>query len=233
MLKNIPFYASLLGRELNEKIKSTNGHVLVYGAVEAHSFGSRGCVASNRLIAEETGMKESTVANIISVLAKAGWVRVTLTANNHRTLIEPLMTISPIIQKDESQLHVGMKPASRGNEAQLHVGMNIEYIENTVKKNSHKKPQKVLDVPLQEKDAKFSRVVDAMELLRQDRLERRKPMTRNAIVLAYRKLHTWYPDNASLQVRCIEETIASGWSGLYRLKDESSGASTERQIGWD
>jgi hypothetical protein len=73
MLKHIPFYASLLGQGLYGK-NATYSHVLVYGAIEAHSFGEKGCIASNELLAKETGLGRGTVKNVLSDLNKAGWV---------------------------------------------------------------------------------------------------------------------------------------------------------------
>lgn len=117
MLKHIPFYASLLERPE----KPTIGMVLVYGAIEAHSFGEKGCIASNKTIAQETGLKEKTVANAISLLNKYRWVIVHLDNNNHRTLIEPSLTIEPPFTVQGTPL-----PATR----------NIEYSnKNTVIEN--------------------------------------------------------------------------------------------------
>ena len=94
MLKHIPFYASLMGANLYDKDTATTSHVLIYGSIEAHSMGDKGCIASNKTIASETGLKESTTAKCISQLNKAGWVSVELDDNNHRKLIQPLLTIA-------------------------------------------------------------------------------------------------------------------------------------------
>ena len=94
MLKNIPFYSSLLGRPLTENKKATHSHVLTYGAIEAHSLGLKGCIASNKTIANEIGMAQKTVSNAISELRKAGWVKYDLDENNQRGVITPLLTIS-------------------------------------------------------------------------------------------------------------------------------------------
>lgn len=79
--------------------------VLVYGAIEAHSFGEKGCIASNKTIAQETGLKEKTVANAVSKLNKLGWVKVQLDKNNHRILIEPSLTIEPPFTVQGTPLH--------------------------------------------------------------------------------------------------------------------------------
>lgn len=118
MLKHIPFYATLLGRELPNGKTSTNSHVLVYGAIEAHSLGPKGCIASNRTIAASTGLKEGSVATIISLLSSAGWVSVRLDDNNHRKGITPLMEI---------------KPPSIGIEPPLQSGLNID---NSIRENN-------------------------------------------------------------------------------------------------
>ncbi len=94
MLKHIPFYASLLGREITGKIKATNRHVLVYGAIEVHSTGKLGCIASNQTIADETGLATRVVSLTISDLKKAGWVDFTLDQNFFRSPITPLLNIS-------------------------------------------------------------------------------------------------------------------------------------------
>lgn len=96
MLKHIPFYASLLDRPLIDKNKSKASHVLVYGAIEAHAMGTNGqCTASNATIAAETGLKQNSVATVISTLSRSGWVKVHLNKNNQRTGVDPLMVIEP------------------------------------------------------------------------------------------------------------------------------------------
>jgi DNA-binding transcriptional MocR family regulator len=125
MLKHIPFYATLLGRELSSGKKANNGMVLVYGAIEAHSMGSKGCIASNRLIAEETGLSSGTVANYISELNRAGWIEAVIKTINggiYRDKINTLLTISTPSFPDEP-LHTQMIPPSSANDTPLHTQM--------------------------------------------------------------------------------------------------------------
>lgn len=125
MLKNIPFYASLLGKDLGDGQKSTHSHVLVYGAIEAHSFGPKGCIASNKTIAEDTGYQEATIAKTISQLNKAGWIKTSIDSNNHRINIIPLLEISKPLPTSKDPISDGYTP--------LYQPVNIEYsIENTV-----------------------------------------------------------------------------------------------------
>lgn len=128
MLKHIPFYASLLGREMSNGKKSNNGMVLVYGAIEVHAMGDKGCIASNRRIAQETGLSSGTVANYISELNKSGWVKVnTKTVNGGiiRVSIEPLLTIATPSSKSDT-LHTGVIPPSSADDTPLHLGVNID-----------------------------------------------------------------------------------------------------------
>lgn len=137
MLKHIPFYASLLGREMSNGKKSNNGMVLVYGAIEVHSMGDKGCIASNKRIAQETGLSAGTVANYISVMHKSGWIKVnTNTVNGGvvRINIEPLLTIETPSSTSDT-LHTSVIPPSSGDDTPLHLGVNIdnniENMENT------------------------------------------------------------------------------------------------------
>lgn len=128
MLKHIPFYASLLGRQMKSGRKSNNGMVLVYGAIEVHSMGDKGCIASNGRIAQETGLSAGTVANYISELNKSGWVKVnTKTVNGGivRVNIEPLLTIATPSSTTDT-LHTSVIPPSSGDDTPLHLGMNID-----------------------------------------------------------------------------------------------------------
>lgn len=95
MLKHIPFYASLLGRPISNDKLATVSHVLVYGAIEAHSYGEKGCIASNETIAAETGLAVGTVKNVISELYKAVWLKVIYAdeTKQFRIVMEPLLTI--------------------------------------------------------------------------------------------------------------------------------------------
>ena len=128
MLKHIPFYASLLGRQMKSGKKSNNGMVLVYGAIEVHSMGDKGCIASNGRIAQETGLSAGTVANYISELNKSGWVKVnTKTVNGGivRVNIEPLLTIEAPSSTSDT-LHTSVIPPSSGDDTPLHTSVNID-----------------------------------------------------------------------------------------------------------
>lgn len=133
MLRNIPFYASLLSRDLGyqnkkgERVIASQGHVLVYGAVEAHAMGDRGCIASNKTIGAETGLSAGRVANILSELNRAEWIDVKLDDKNQRTSIIPLMT-----------LHAGVNPPSRESESPLHADVNIDNNNKEQKETSAK-----------------------------------------------------------------------------------------------
>lgn len=108
MLKHIPFYASLLGRTLVKDVKATHSHVLVYGAIEAHSFGTKGCIASNSTIAEETGLAVGTVKNVLSHIAGAEWISVEYKDDlkQIRGVITPLIVIDvPSLRSDTPSLH--------------------------------------------------------------------------------------------------------------------------------
>jgi len=121
MLHTISFHASLLGRQLDEKIKSTNAHVLIYGAIEVHAMGNMGCIASNELIGKETGMTKNTVAKCISQIAKAGWVSVKLNKTNHR------LSITPLLEIQAPPLPHG-KPPFTGEKTPLYHTVNIDNI---------------------------------------------------------------------------------------------------------
>jgi len=108
MLKHIPFYASLIGRDIGRDMKATNSHVLVYGAIEAHSYGQKGCIASNATLAAETGLAVGTVKNALTHISCAGWVRVEYhdAEKNVRGTITPLLEIgTPSPQRDTPSLH--------------------------------------------------------------------------------------------------------------------------------
>lgn len=127
-LKNIPFYSSLLGKkmfnyEIGRHQVAQRNHVLVYGAIEAHDQGEKGCIASNRTIAQETGFTAQTVANAIAELKRSGWIIVSLDANNHRTSIKPMLALT-----------LESNPPYSGGEPPLTLESNIEYSkENTVR----------------------------------------------------------------------------------------------------
>lgn len=125
MITHIPFYSELIGLDIGET-KAVHSHVLIYGAIQFHSSGPKGCIASNKTIATETGYSEQTVANIISMLAKAGWIKVNLTEQNRRVSILPLISLNvPSLQREG---------AYSVDEAQLTVDGNI----NNILKDSKK-----------------------------------------------------------------------------------------------
>lgn len=94
MLRSLPFYASLLDRELSSERRSTNSHVLLYGAIEVHSFGPRGCIASNETLAQDTGISKDRIYRYLNELKRAGWIDYEFDENNHRKEIKPLLEIA-------------------------------------------------------------------------------------------------------------------------------------------
>lgn len=105
MLKHIPFYGSLLRQPLTKNKKTTTGHVLVYGAVEAHDMGSKGCVASNATLGKEVGLSASRVSSLLTDLNAAGWVEVVMDAKNQRKQIIPKVTLAiPSYPPSQEQL---------------------------------------------------------------------------------------------------------------------------------
>lgn len=130
-LKLIPFYNDLLKKELFKKEDgtaklATTNHVLVYGSIEVHSSGAAGCIASNKKIGEECGISDGTAANIISELAKAGWIDVNL-VNSTRKSITPRLEITVGgSSQSEGGVHPRVKGASLGNEGGVHSTMNID-----------------------------------------------------------------------------------------------------------
>jgi len=111
--------------------------------------------------------------------------------------------------------------------------VSTEYIDEPIKTKKFVEPKTSVkaELSVQELDPRYSLVVEAMSLLVKDRAERRKPMTKNAQLLAYKHLYEWYPEKPELQVRCIERSIAFGWTGLFPLQNEST--KEEGSIGWD
>lgn len=112
MLKSIPFYNSLLKADLGNKQIATHAHVLIYGAIEVHSWGKLGCIASNETIGSSTGMTKNTVAKCLSQIAKAGWVQVEL-KNGKRTKILPLLEIATPLPHGKPPFTVQKTPLYR------------------------------------------------------------------------------------------------------------------------
>jgi hypothetical protein len=131
-LKLIPFYGSLVGAPLHKDKNDVtqlakHSHVLVYGAVEAHSMGEKGtCIASNKTLALETGLSISRVASILSELAAAEWIRVSTDEKGTRLYIHPLSTIA--MSGNPPLPHVATPLATRGN---------IYNKDNTVENRTH------------------------------------------------------------------------------------------------
>lgn len=75
-LSAVPFYSSLVGKEVSG-LKLTTGYVLLIGAVVAHCQGAMGrCTASADTIAKEVGLNEKKVQNYRSDLLRVGILEV-------------------------------------------------------------------------------------------------------------------------------------------------------------
>lgn len=219
MLKHIPFYGSLIGRDLGER-KATAGHILVYGAIEAHSFGPKGCIASNTTIAEETGMEDGSVRNIISRLAKAGWIDVVLNSKRQRVSIIPLLSI--VSPRDDTGCNpLVTRVSSLGEHREQ---LDSSTLTSTAARERRRTPGEIAAPPKNGGDlTKLLESVDvhlkiALEDFIADRKERKAPMTRRAVELAVAKLQRMYPGNTTMQIACINQSIANGWKGLFDVR---------------
>ena len=92
-LGNVPFYAGLMALPVNDK-KPSQSHILIYGAIEVHHMGERGCIASNKTLGADVGVSPSRAASIVAEIAAAGWIEVIMGEKNERIGIEPLLTIA-------------------------------------------------------------------------------------------------------------------------------------------
>lgn len=84
-MKSLPFYSDLLE-------SGTTNEVLLYGLIEALSFSEGFCWATNETMAERLGVSKGTVKNLLSAIAKKGWVEVKVVGNK-RVSMKPLLTI--------------------------------------------------------------------------------------------------------------------------------------------
>ncbi len=93
MLKLIPFYASLLKQQLADNRKATKVHVLLYGAIESHSIGPKGCIAGNDLLSEETGITKSEIRRYLKEMKDAGWITYEVGKDSKRGEIIPMFKL--------------------------------------------------------------------------------------------------------------------------------------------
>ena len=87
MNKSIPFYSSLLG-------EGTTNEILLYGLIEVLSFKDDFCYASSEYMAERLGLAQGTIKNLLSSIAKKGWIHVEVEGNK-RVAIMPILNLSP------------------------------------------------------------------------------------------------------------------------------------------
>lgn len=147
MLKHIPFYASLLGKDLTESVKSSNRHVLLYGAVEVHHEGKIGCRASNKTLAAECGLSDVKISQYLLEMKKGGWIDYTLSAENRRGAIVPLLEIFVPSHKNSDTLSQKMSTPLTKIVAIDNIIDNIKefsFNKEKEKLSSSNKPSKIL-----------------------------------------------------------------------------------------
>jgi len=104
-LSAVPFYSSLVGKEVGG-LKLTVGHVLLIGAVVTHGNGKLNrCTASTETLADEVAQSESTVKNYRSALISAGLFEI-LESDEHSGFIKSIAVTNLVAEllKDESRL---------------------------------------------------------------------------------------------------------------------------------
>lgn len=87
MPKHIPFYPELLEE------KATTNEILLYGLIDVLSFSQGYCYASSEYMASQLGIAAGTLKNLLSSLAKRGWIQVEVNGNK-RVAIMPLLGLS-------------------------------------------------------------------------------------------------------------------------------------------
>lgn len=190
MLKLIPFYGALFGLELANGKTAQTSHVLVYGAIEAHAMGERGCIASDATISLETGLKESSVTTIISLLKRSGWIYVVLSPQNKRLEIVPLVELSVPEKTAKTRIQAKERALTRV-QAQLKPGFNIdnreEYSIKEIDKSISKKGEGVVE-GYTPKDAELSKLLRELASKKFQYLKIREP-TRSHL-RAMNRIHT-------------------------------------------
>lgn len=153
MLASIPFHISLLKAELGNNKKSTNAHVLVYGAIEIHALGEKGCIASNNRLAAETGYSKSRVEDVLSEMSQAGWIKVVI-KNGNRLLIEPNLIIGKMQEG-------GFLPVGGGVPASRNIYNSLD--NNNSVKDAERGDGKDKEEPPKENDNSFTSLLVATE----------------------------------------------------------------------
>lgn len=120
--------------------------ILLYGLIEVLSYKEGYCFASNQYLAENLDIAKGSVANLLSKIAKKGWVLIEVDEQNHRTAIKPNLTIAPLTKK--------LTPHSQNNEPPLNSRINI-YNESILKEDNITNKLVIGDSP-----TKMSELVD-------------------------------------------------------------------------
>lgn len=87
MLRTIPFYQCLIG-------KGTTAEVLLYGLIEVLAYEKGYCYASNKYLAEQLGIKESSLPVLLSNIKKKRWIDSKFDENGKRQSLIPCLFFS-------------------------------------------------------------------------------------------------------------------------------------------
>jgi hypothetical protein len=71
--------------------------------------------------------------------------------------------------------------------------------------------------------------IDALQSFVDFRADVKKPMTPKALEIVLRNLDKWYPGDEAKQIACMEQSIASGYQGVFPLKGERYDTAAERK----
>ena len=118
-MRIIPYHQELQGQ-------GSMSEILLYGLIEVLSYKEGYCFASNQYLAENLDIAKGSVANLLSKIAKKGWVLIEVDEQNHRTAIKPNLTIAPLTKE--------LTPHSQNNEPPLNSRINI-YNETILKED--------------------------------------------------------------------------------------------------
>lgn len=131
MLRSIPFFSELLGMQLTDKRKSSNVHVLLYGAIDIHSRGPLGCIAGNDDLSATTGVTKGEIRRYLSEMKQGGWIDYELGVGNKRGAIKLMLKLAEPLRKNSTTLADKTHTPLRENSA-ITIDNNIDNsLENT------------------------------------------------------------------------------------------------------
>lgn len=196
---------------------------LLYAEITALCNKQGYCSASNEYFAGLYDLSKKTIGELISQLARCGYVRIDIVRDERQVVVERRIWCaieSPFLPADPPPKNQGTSPENSGDPPPK----NREYIkENKTSINNTPLPPTGAGI-FAAYAGEHAGLLEALQGFEEMRKAKRKPMTDRARGMLLRRLQDLAPNDPAMQVRILDQSTFKCWLTVFPLDADKPAA---------